>query len=91
MHGKLTKHATSGAHGMSTTQRTLLIIAMATLAAGQAQADFIKGPWLQDVTPSSIMVLWEADALEDPAPEVRYGLTTALANGYQVSIGAGML
>lgn len=65
------------------------------LICAQARADFHKNPWLQDVTPSSIMVVWEADDIENPAPEVWVGLTAdyeltqvtathAEVNGYSV-------
>jgi hypothetical protein len=57
--------------------------------------DFVSGPWLQNVTPSGISVVWEADQQESFTPTVAYGLTEscelgtvnaahASVNGYHV-------
>ncbi|MDP8247252.1 MAG: DNRLRE domain-containing protein [Candidatus Tritonobacter lacicola] len=59
------------------------ITAAAALAvAGVSHADdFVKGPWVQNVTQSSIVVTWEADEQESSTPSVAYGKTTAYGGG----------
>jgi len=64
-----------------------LALGIAATWSLQASAGITKGPYLQDVTQTSMVVCWESDAAE--AGEVRYGTTTAL--GSTVSEGTPVL
>jgi hypothetical protein len=53
-----------------------------TAAAGPALgADFVKGPWLQNVKTDAITVIWEDSAEEPTPPVVAWGLTDAYELG----------
>ena len=43
--------------------------------------DFIKGPWVQNVTESGIVVMWEANEQETTTPTVDYGETASYSGG----------
>ena len=58
------------------------IMATATLAPKAGAAEFTVAPFLQRVTPDSVLVVWEQTTAS--APEVRYGPTT----GYGEVAGA---
>lgn len=63
---------------MKTNAICLLALSLATAAAAD---DFVKGPWIQNVTTSGIVVMWEADEQEGTAPTVDYGETTGYKTG----------
>jgi hypothetical protein len=58
--------------------KTSLIGVLLLLTPLPAQAaDFVRGPWLQNVTPDGITVVWEASEEESTTPTVSWGLTAA--------------
>ncbi|MBW2263069.1 MAG: metallophosphoesterase [Deltaproteobacteria bacterium] len=60
---------------------TLAACAALALPSVALAGKFEKGPWLQNVTTDSIVVVWEATQVESITPSVEYGLTTDYTEG----------
>ncbi len=57
------------------------VAALLFVAANADAGEIVKGPWLQNVTPDGVTVMWEDGALEPDAPSVDYGRTEACEMG----------